>query len=93
MSVGGVVLETIVLADKVWVNTAEPQYPKSHCAIYLERTDEARTIAEGDSLWWQGQWAFWTPRSLSGEPPFSDRRIRRISGSGVNRPTEEASDV
>lgn len=79
MSVGGKVIETIVLDDKVWVNTLDK---RDECAIYVERTPEARTIGEGDSLWWQGDWAFWTPTNRA----FEDHRIKRVGFSGVKRP-------
>lgn len=88
MSVGGKVVETIVLADKVWVNTRERQ-SGDECAIYVERTPESRTISNGDSLWWQGRNAYWTPRSgsMKRNPPFTDRKIARIGCSGVSRPS------
>jgi hypothetical protein len=79
VSVGGKVVETIVLADKVWVN-ADDQGDK--CAIYVERTPESRTISEGDSLWWHGHAAFWTPSNHA----FEDRRLNRVGFSGVSRP-------
>lgn len=94
MSVGGRVVETIVLPDKVWVNTRDGSERRT-CAIYVERTAESRTISEGDSVWWQGGTAFWTPRSLGDDPPFSDKKLRRIGFSGVPRPltTSEPSNV
>jgi hypothetical protein len=84
MSVGGKVVETIVLPDKVWVNTSDHG---DLCAIYVERTAEARSIDIGDSLWWQGRYAYWTPRHgrFRHDPPFRDRAIRRIGFSGVER--------
>ncbi len=85
MSVGGKVIETLVLADKVWVNTSDHG---DECAIYVERTPESRTIGEGDSVWWQGERAFWTPRNRA----FRDRPLQRIGCSGVSRPTASASD-
>lgn len=84
MSVGGIVVETIGLSDRIWANTREPS-SGDLCAIWLERTDEARSISNGDALWWQGGHAFWTPRSLGEPPPFSDRRIPRIGCSGIPR--------
>lgn len=82
MSVGGKVIETIVLDDRVWVNTREPQ-SGDECAIYVERTPAARAVSDGDSVWWQGAWAFWTPQNRA----FEDRRLKRIGYSGVARPT------
>ncbi|HEY7766785.1 hypothetical protein [Longimicrobium sp.] len=78
-------IETIVLDDRVWVNTREPNHG-DECAIYVERTPESRTINEGDSLWWQSGWAFWTPSNGA----FEDRRLNRIGCSGVARPDTTA---
>lgn len=83
MSVGGKVVETIVLGDRVWIATREPEYPLDEpTAIYVERTAEARTISEGDSVWWHGVNAYWTPRNRA----FEDRPLRRIGYSGRFRP-------
>lgn len=88
MSVGGKVVETIVLEDRVWVNTRDRTYG-DECAIYVERTPESRAISEGDSLWWQSGWAFWTPRNGA----FEDRRLNRIGFSGVSRPGERTTNT
>lgn len=86
MSVGGRVVETILMPGRVWVNTREPQ-SGDLCAIYVESTPAARCITEGDSVWWQGQRAFWTPRagSFRDAAPFSDMSLRRIGCSGISR--------
>jgi hypothetical protein len=86
MSVGGKVVETIVLDDRVWVNTREPQ-SGDLCAIYVERTPESRTMGEGDSLWWHGAHAYWTPTNRA----FEDRKLKRIGFSGVSRPVASCS--
>lgn len=87
--VGGVVIETIVLSEegKIWVNCKSRTYDQT-CAIYVEDCDRARTISEGDSLWWQGPDAMWTPKNQHGETigPV-DVEIPRIGLSGVSRPS------
>lgn len=86
--VGGIVIETIDCLDKVWVNTRE-QRGTQECAIYVARTVESLSISEGDVVWWQGNHAMWTPRSLSnkGKPLlFVDKKLKRIGSSGVPRP-------
>lgn len=85
MSVGGRVVETIDLPEqqRVWVNTEE-RASGERCAIYVERTDAARAVSPGDSLWWQGEHAYWTP--VKAGRPFSDYQLTRIGGSGVARP-------
>lgn len=87
--VGGTVIETIILADKVWIN-ARDNYPPKHpdeCAIYVERNSDSEQVAVGDSIWWQNVLAYWTPASRE----FTERPIPRVGYSGVNRP--EGHDV
>lgn len=81
MSVGGKVVEIIVCPDRVWVNTRERPEHRSTCAVYVERTPEALSISEGDTLWWQGRHAMWTPKSGA----FHDRKLNRIGFSGISR--------
>ena len=80
--VGGVVIETIRLPERVWVNVRDRVYERETCAIYVERTVDADSIEIGDSLWWQGREAYWTPKAGG----FEDRAIPRIGYSGVERP-------
>ena len=91
MSIGGKVVETIVLPEKVWVNTRDTDYgPRERTvAIYVERTPESRSISVGDIIWWQGDTAFWTPRSLGNNPPFVEKKLKRVGFSGVPRPILE----
>lgn len=104
MSVGGTVVETIVLSDKVWVNTDEGRsyraedgtwvtVPSRECAVYVERTPASEYIEQGDSLWWQGNHAYWTPKSgsLKRNPAFTDKPLKRIGYSGVSRPAAPPS--
>lgn len=81
--VGGTVIETLVGTDRVWINCRDKH--GSECAIFVERTDESRAISEGDSIWWQGVHAYWTPKGK----PFHDRPLRRRGASGVTKPTVE----
>jgi hypothetical protein len=98
MSVGGTVIETVVLPDKVWINTRERLSYRSTCAIYVKRTARSRTVSEGDCVWWQGSQAFWTPAMNRLPEAESNRRgnrqgkdfeivLERVGGSGVARPT------
>ncbi len=87
--VGGIVTETLVLEDKVWINCRDKY---DECAIYVEKTDKARSVSEGDKLWWQGGRAFWTPKkfkkSADGGKAGRDFEIvlERRGYSGVKRP-------
>ena len=80
---GGRVLEVIVLADRVWVNTYDP-VRQGELATYVEHSPESRSISEGDAFWWQGLFGFWTPGYVA---PFRDKPIRRIRETPVSRPT------
>lgn len=96
--VGGIVIETLVVpalvendvecaafgkerAARVWVNVRDTR-GRETCAIYVEHTNESRSISIGDRVWWQGGFAFWTPRHLA----FHDKPLRRLGCSGVTRP-------
>ena len=81
--IGGLVIETIVLANRVWINYAERQ-SRSQCAIYVERTPASEKVRLGDMLWWQGAYAMWTPL----DKRFIEKKLLRIGSSGVNRPKE-----
>jgi uncharacterized protein YraI len=92
MSVGGKVCEVIDTGKRIWVNTREWEGSSQSCAIYVERTAEARTISVGDTVWWQGEYARWTPKNRSGNSIGpSDIKIPRIGFSGVSRPNEETA--
>jgi hypothetical protein len=83
--VGGKVVEAFTCVvrgeSRVWINTQDRH--EGECAIYVESSWPARSVSEGDSIWWQGPWAMWTPKSRA----FSDLKLRRIGFSGVNRPS------
>ena len=80
--IGGLVIEAIILPNKVWVNCAEKQ-SRSQCAIYVERNGDSESILIGDIVWWQGNRAMWTPV----DKRFVEKEIKRIGFSGVNRPS------
>lgn len=83
--VGGIVIETITLPDRIWVNCREVVNGRSirnECAIYVERNVQSEAIRVGDNVWWQGSFAMWTPRDRS----FTDVKIPRRGYSGVRRP-------
>jgi len=98
--VGGTVVETIILEDRVWVNTVDNDETRNtQCAIYVQKNEKALRISPGDSVWWQGGSAMWTPylnrgavRKQRGETKEQrggidyDIRIPRIGFSGVSRP-------
>lgn len=91
--VGGVVIEVIVLPERVWVN-CEEERSSSRCAIYVERNEKSERIKPADQIWWQGGWAMWTPYYPRHDPSKIPQRagfdydikIPRIGCSGVKRP-------
>jgi len=91
--VGGVVTETIVLPDRIWVK-CEEHNSSDQCAIYVERNPKSECIESGDSIWWQAGQAMWTPYSVrkagwKSKPRQGkdfDIKIRKIGYSGITRP-------
>lgn len=80
--VGGKVIETIVQGDLVWLKCRDLNHPRQTCAIYVERSEDAESVQVGDSLWWQGRYAYWTPASRVAE----DHPLPRVGYSGNLRP-------
>lgn len=83
--VGGTVVETITVEEKgkIWINCKDDK-TKENCAIYVEDCAAARCIEPEDSVWWQADKAYWSPRSRA----FRDYELKRIGTSGVRRPSK-----
>jgi len=92
--IGGIVIETVVLPDRVWINCAEKD-STSKCAIYVENDAKARCVSPGDNVWWQRRRAMWTPGSYkqgTGKQGHQwDIVLQRIGYSGVSRPAPLAA--
>ena len=87
MSVGGKVVEALDCGDSVWVNTNDGSVD---CAVYVERTPKALAISTGDMLWWQAGVCYWTAKTSKGEVINpAEHELKKISGSGVNRPKQK----
>lgn len=90
--IGGIVIETIVMPAKVWVNCIErEESSNSKCAVYCAKDDNSLRIKPGDSFWWQGGFCMWTPFENKSRPDNKagvdyDIRIPKIGFSGVSRP-------
>ena len=94
--VGGTVTEVLKKHDRIWVNTAEDH---DECAIFIERNTVSESVKLGDSLWWQGENAYWTPVENHRRPESElkcgtdfDIAIPRIGYSGVNHPAKSMID-
>lgn len=85
--IGGTVIETIAVENRVWINTQERD-TLTTCAIYVESTPQARAISEGDVVWWQGNYGYWTAKDRAGKTIGKPEvKLKRIGFSGVKRPT------
>jgi hypothetical protein len=102
--VGGTVIEVCNAehrSDALYVDTIDKPAGRKHgdtCAIYVERTAESERIEIGDALWWQGAWAYWTPkdnRRVDGGGKAGvdyDIKISRIGYSGVTLPSRRKAE-
>lgn len=97
--VGGIVIEVIQSVDSrpdvIWVNAKETvRGYNDEGAIYVEKNDTSLQIKSGDSIWWQGRFAMWTPKDVTdGKCGVDyDIQIPRVGYSGVARPEEENND-
>mgnify|MGYP000973924144 CR=1 FL=1 len=88
--IGGKVIETIISKDRVWINCQEFRNNKligTPCAIFVELSPKAKSVSEGDIVWWQGNRAMWTAKNSAGETVGKpDTVLIRIGSSGVSRP-------
>lgn len=88
--VGGKVIEVLRVPGRLWINTQEQVWnplrqeyrPGEVVAIYVQDVETPTPIAPGDSLWWQGTTAYWTPLTRQ----VVDYPLPRIGYSGVSRP-------
>jgi len=99
--VGGTVIEIITTGDRLWINC---QDKGDECAILVRRCHKAQSVSEGDTIWWQGGAAYWTPKfNRIPRPKDSalaqkagqhyDIRLERIGCSGVARPSPNAKKI
>lgn len=82
--VGGIVITTITDGDRIYINCREniKRGRPQTCAIYVEKNADSEQIRPGDSVWWQGNRAMWTPTDRR----VVDKEIPRRSYSGVKSP-------
>lgn len=93
--IGGTVIETVDAGDRIWINCQIKTSGITHeCAINVERDAKALTVADGDTVWWQGKEAMWTPKGFhpNGKSGIDfDIRLKRIGYSGAQRPARNWS--
>ena len=96
--IGGTVVKVVGFKTKMYVNCRHKQSGRNkadECAIYIRRTPEAEKIDVGDSVWWQGGFAYWTPCGKCGNKcgVDFDVRIPRVGYSGVRRPNRKTQEA
>ena len=81
--------------EQVWSSKEQRQVStKQTCAIFVEPDERTPYVEFGDTVWWHGDTAFWTPRDRSdgalmalalalGITDPVDVKLRKIGGSGV----------
>lgn len=88
--VGGTIIDIVKVSDRRWwVNCAEhfERRTPDQCAIYLDPSGQPVDV--GDSLWWQGAHAYWTPADRR----CVDVKLKRIGFSGVPHPDMAREDA
>lgn len=96
--IGGIVIETIQLPDKIWVNCRGRDSERNDtCAVFVENSDKARSISAGDKFWWQAGVCYWTPWPQKKEPKKIgidyEIQLKKIGFSHHSRPQIEAMTI
>ena len=91
--VGGTVLEVCDVPnrpDVLFVNVGDKPYTKLEtCGVLVENNHNAREIQLGDSLWWQGEFCYWTPQDKSThDVPIAKRSYSGVTYESVCRKEE-----
>lgn len=73
--IGGRVIEVRPEGDKTRIWVVDTQVPFDEAAIYVFTQSEMPEV--GDSVWWQGRKAYWTPVNRR----FLDRPLDRFGSS------------
>ena len=80
MMIGGTVIEAVKHGESVWINTRDG---RSTCAISVKACAKASSVSEGDSIWWHGEKAYWSPKCVTGGKEYS---LDRVEKCGVSKP-------
>jgi hypothetical protein len=60
--VGGKIVEVNDCGELLEVVCADRTYPKERCAVKIKKGKHWKALRPGDSFWWQGSRAMWTPQ-------------------------------
>jgi hypothetical protein len=80
--VGGIVANSIHDEEKEIVNieVASKRYSDT-CRIKVEMNNKSRSVSVGDTVWWQGDFVYWTPyKKRSNNMPTGpeDIKLKRV---------------
>jgi hypothetical protein len=71
--VGGKIMNIVTDGpEDKWVQCVDRTYSNDTCAIRVKTREPLKV---GDSLWWQGRQAFWTPKPDEGREDIPLERI------------------
>lgn len=92
------VTEVLKTERGLWINVGNGKPGDvNHCAVLVEQNAQSIQIKPGDSLWWQGRSAYWTPQTYTGKRCGGradglgtawDIKIPKIGYSGVPHPAK-----
>lgn len=99
--IGGIVIETQVLEaeNRVWINIRGTGCESGDTlGVYVEADDKARSVSEGDVVWWQATKVYWTPRVMFGDRcrvqgETHDIELKKIGYSNQVRPENREAVV
>lgn len=101
--VGGTVVEVASVPERPevlyldCVDKPKGRKKADYCAILIERNESSDKIQIGDSVWWHGDIAYWTPVQNRGGHLKGmkchvdyDIPIPKIGYSGINHPSRKS---
>lgn len=82
--ISGMVAETIVVGDEVWLCVFDPTAICDSTGVWVTRTLMSLCISPGDTVRWQDHNLYWNPAGSESK----DIRLSRIRGRPEERPEE-----
>lgn len=87
--VGGIVIEAAERDGRIFIDCRD-RHNRDTCAIWVEKDENSVQVQIGDSIWWQGGHAMWTPAAVRDAKQENTRsgvdydiKLRKVSNSGV----------
>ncbi len=82
--IGGTVINTEELSDSIRIDIITDQHKEKH-HVYLELIPAARCIQDDDALFFNSEYAYWSPKSRA----FHDYKLNKISDSAFTKVTKK----